>query len=242
MISTYDTLNLKRLYQLIINDLRMHAKTILIVTLTLMMLSVLMPFYVTGSAGTYLFILYVGGIIITSLAFNDIHDRTKANLYLTLPCSNLERFLSKWFLTSIGFAIGVLIIYFIFSLVIAALNFFLFRHPLNIFQPILWSSIWKYILLQSIFLFGAIRFKRFSFIKTMFFICFVTFCLSVVAIGSLWLLFGYFDIQHNTMLIETHMPESLRYVIKFFFLSFWVILAATFWYFTYSRITNYELS
>src|SRR5437870_5174244 len=108
-----DTIRPQRLLRLLTNDLRLQTKTILITAITVAVFLALLPFHVTGSPDAYFLILYIGGFIVTSMAFNELHDRNKAHYYLTLPCSNLERFLNKWLLTSIGYAIGTLLIYYL---------------------------------------------------------------------------------------------------------------------------------
>lgn len=229
------TLNLNRLGHLILNDLRLNKKMILIVALTLIVFFALMPFHVTGTASVYFAILYIGGFIITSSAFNDLHQYPKAYLSLMLPCSNLERFLSKWLLTSIGYALGVLIIYYLFSLISVAVNILLIHrtiYPLDILQPTLWIGIGKYIILQSIVLLGAITFKRYALIKT------------ALAIGCFFLALGFLSTIIAWIFFPNYFPAwtLLSNAITGSYFFFWIILAPFCWYITYLRITEYELS
>ena len=227
-------LNIHRLLQLMLNDIRLHAKTILITAATIVVLFALLPFHVTGNSSAYLLILYVGGFIVTGFAFNELHDRSRAHFYLMLPCSNSERFLSKWLLTSLGYAFGVLIIYYLFSLLSVAVNMFLFNRHVNLFdisQPNLWIEIGKYIILQSIILLGAITFKRFVLIKTALVLgCFLL-VLSLL-IGSVAWIFCP-QCSQGWFLFSTLMKGE--------YFIFWIILAPFCWIVTYLRLTESEL-
>ncbi len=103
---------------------------------------------------------------VTSRIFNGLHDPQRAHIFLMTPCSNFERFLSKWFLSSIGYAIGTLALFYLFSLIYASLSLFITKRPFDIAHSALWIGIWKYIILQSIVLLGAMTFKQYALIKT----------------------------------------------------------------------------
>src|SRR5579872_6599748 len=173
-MKAHDRFNINRLFILILNDLRSHSKTILIFAVALLVFFLITPFEVTNSPDVYLAILYIGGFIISSFAFKDCHHPQKAYLYLMLPCSNFERFLSKWLLTSIGYAIILLAVYYLclllhFVMLLSWVNFGVFHYHIylmDIFQISLWISIAKYIILQSVILLGAMTFKKYALIKT----------------------------------------------------------------------------
>jgi len=234
-MNAHDTLNLKRLSHLIINDLRLQAKTILIAAAAIIIFIMLMPFRVTDDSSAYFNILYVGGFIFTSVAFSDLHNRSKAHLFLMLPCSNLERFLSKWFLTSVGFAMGALIIYYILSVIGVAFYLVMFKwhvNALNIFDPDLWNGIVQYIILQSIILLGAIIFKKQVLIKT------------ALVISCFFLVLGLFSLLIASIVFYPDYSQSefsIQATLRGGHFIFWVMLAPLCWYITYLRITLYEL-
>jgi hypothetical protein len=224
---------LKRFSQLILNDLRLRKKIIFITAATLIIFSALMPFHVTSHTGAYFFILYLGGFYISSSAFEEAHDPRKAYLFLSLPCSNLERFLSKWFLTSLGYALGILAIYYAFSWLSFIMNTFVFHHymqVLDITDAGLWLGIKKYIVLQSVILLGSILFKRHALIKV------------ALCIGCLFLLYSLF----SGLLAWMFCADCIAYpltgqIISSVYHAFWLLLAPFCWLLTYYRLTECEL-
>ena len=63
--------------------------------------------------------LIVGGLICTSTIFADLHHPLQRFHYLTLPCSNLERFLSRYLLSAPLYYLYVLVAYAILDWVAA---------------------------------------------------------------------------------------------------------------------------
>lgn len=233
-MNSSNTLNLKRLFWLIKNDLRLQSRPILIVACTVLIFLALMPFHVANSTAVYFLVLYTGGFIVTGLVFNELHDRSRASLALLLPCSNLERFLNKWFLTSFGYALGVLLIFYLFSLLSFVVNLFIFHQHipmLNILQTVLWIGILKYVILQSILLLGAITFKKFALIKT------------ALTLGCFLLVFGLFSIVLAWMFCPDCFQGMafIQAILRGGHFIFWVIIAPFCWYITYLRLTEYEL-
>lgn len=229
-----DIFNLNRLIHLMMNDLRLQAKIILIVTAAIGVFIALIPYHIAGTLFLYFFILYLGGLVITSQAFNDLHDRRKAHLFLILPCSALERFLSKWLFTTVGYALASLLVYYVFCFLNVIINEIVFhRHIalLNVFSPALWIGILKYISFQAIFLFGSIFFKRFSLIKTLLTIGCFFLALGIISILVTWISCPECA-RHNIMIHTSFTDQSFI---------FWIISAPIFWWLTYLRLTQSEL-
>ncbi len=228
-----NSLNIKRLSQLLKNDLLLHRKMILIIACTLAVIFTLLPLDVSDT-GAYFLLLYVGGFIITSLAFNDLHDNAKAAIFLTLPCSNLERLVSKWLLTGIIYALSLLILYVVFSALNAGISAWRFGGSftiVDIFQTDVWFEIGKYIILQSIILLGAICFKRYTLIKT----CLALACLALI-ISILSGIIAWIFCPGCT-----HYDFAFHYTHHIIGLGFWIILAPFCWYITYLKLTEFEL-
>lgn len=165
-----NTLSFCRLYHLMANDIRLNKKMILTIAATILVFLALMPFHATENSATYVFMLYLGGFILSSRAFSELHDPRRAALFFMLPCSNLERFLSKWLLTSIIYALALLVLYYLCSVLSVFINTLFLQKQvslLSLMDTSLWLSVGKYIVLQSIFLLGAIVFKKYAFIKTL---------------------------------------------------------------------------
>ena len=223
-----------RLRQLIINDLMCHKKIISVVILAFVLFNLLMPISMMSGFGEYTFLLYTVGLTISALAFNDLHNPLKSYQLLMLPCSNLERFLSKWLLTSIIYALGTLIIYYVCSLLKIGLTVFVLREfmpPLTLIQWPLWLSIGKYICLQSLFLLGAITFKKHPLIKT----SIVTTLLPVALFVFAWCL-SWLICPHCT-----HISDIMNTLLNGLITAFEIALAPVCWYVTYVKLTEYEL-
>jgi len=113
--------------------------------------------------------LLLGGFIVTSLAFSDLHDERKGMFYLSLPGSILEKYLSRLLQTSVLWAIGATVVYFVASLIGAGISELLFGGSHGGYFPLTLADldiVLNYLVMQSIFLFGSIYFKKSAFIKT----------------------------------------------------------------------------
>ena len=234
-------LNPKRLWFLIRNDVLFFYRSTLISVGTVT--AVLLLFFLVSTAsgrqsGTYLsifgLILFFGGFLFTSSSFSDLHDKHKCTLFLTLPGSNLEKFLGKLILTSVGYAVGVLVFFYLFTLLVSGLNLLLFKRsltPFNPFQVAVFEYIGAYLVTQSIFLLGAIFFKTRAFIKTVLSISGFFLALTVFTFFVLWIF--YKDLFTGRVVIETFHFESIAHsrhmIATIVQILFWVVLAPFFW-------------
>ncbi len=122
-----------------------------------------------GYAGFFRLLLYVGGFIITSLAFREVWQPGGGISYLSLPGSTLEKLVVKLLLTSVGFAAGSLIFMSAVgaaSEVIDRLVFGVGRGFFNPFTSSVLQAVARYMVIQSFFLLGSIWFKKLAFVKT----------------------------------------------------------------------------
>jgi len=114
-------------------------------------------------------ILMVGGFVTSSVAFGELHDKPKGLHYLMLPGSTFEKYIAKLLLTSIGWAVAATATYIVATIVGSLIvSPFGLSNP-GIFLPVgreLWQAIGSYLVIQSIFLFGSIYFKKAAFFKT----------------------------------------------------------------------------
>ncbi len=142
-------MNILRIMKLIKNDLLMQSKTILMAGIAT---AVLFLFFNTNDIkGMYVPFLHLIGLTITGYAFSDVHDKKRGYRYLLLPASSFEKFFSRWFSTSMLYLLS-------FSVLLYALGFLA---PYEI-----WQAIPGYLILQSVFLLGAIYFKKNVLLKT----------------------------------------------------------------------------
>lgn len=151
----------------------------------------------------YLFpgFLFLGGYIATSMTFEDVQDKFKSNLYLTLPGSTLEKYGSGVLISGIGYTVFLIMGFVLASIVSNAFTRPLFGMGLAIFNPFTLSfgggiSVWTlclwYLLSFSMFLVGSIAFKKAAFIKTVlaFFVVQLALSLIFTALGYLFFFNG----------------------------------------------------
>ncbi|HKG05218.1 MAG TPA: hypothetical protein VKB19_02100 [Pedobacter sp.] len=132
----------------------------------------------------FVFPYLLSGLIFTSMVFADYGDRKRSVSVMTLPASNLEKYLVAWLYSFVIFQLMFLIAFYAidYSLLvfyqdqnkgkIELLNFFSFGYGF-------WRIFFAYAFLHSISFFGAVFFNKNHFIKTM---------LAVFAIGFLFML------------------------------------------------------
>ncbi len=137
--------------------------------------------------------LFLGGFIVTSLAFYEFIKPTERQFYLQLPASNLEKFISRWLLTSIVYTIGLIIYYWLFSLFANWLGATFFDHKFAAFTPFHGNNIIGikvYLAAQTIFLAGAAAFKRFAFFKTLFAAIIIAAIVGLIGLTSFRIIFA----------------------------------------------------
>ncbi len=117
-----------------------------------------------GDITSYAIYLLGSGLLISGFAFPEIRNRLKNYRYLTLPASSLEKFVSYLLLTTVGYISLFTISYWGFSHVfLSIIESILDTENLNVFEltnPLLWNVIQAYIIIQSLFLAGALSFRR----------------------------------------------------------------------------------
>jgi hypothetical protein len=120
----------------------------------------------------YAFFLLLGGFIISSLAFNDLSNPLRRYNYLTLPASTFEKFISMWFLTCVVWIVVFTLAYTVYTMIANTIGYLFFS---NVTFPAFWpltktpiNAIKYYIVIQGIFLVGAVYFRGYVFPKTIF--------------------------------------------------------------------------
>lgn len=111
------------------------------------------------------------GLLFTSDIFQELNTPATAFQSLTLPATSTEKFLSAWFITVPVFLIITIIAISLITL-LSALVLILFGGTpsgLNIYYPLdrsTWDFALNYLFLNSLFLLGAIYFRKNNFLKT----------------------------------------------------------------------------
>ena len=125
-------------------------------------------------------LLFLGGFIVTSLAFREARQNGGGIFYLTLPASSLEKFASKLLTTSVGFALGSVVFYTAVAAASEGINRLAFGFGNAFFNPFdrhVLQALVAYLVTQSVFLLGSIWWRKLAFVKT-------TMMIWVVVIGA----------------------------------------------------------
>ncbi len=184
--------------------------------------------------------LLIGGHLFTSTLFADIHAKQTAHAYLTLPISTLERWAVRLLLSTIGYTVIALLAYFLVTLLGAALSQLVWGASHGIFAPSIdsWRAVLVYLVTSSLFLFGAVYFRRWHAFKVVLAITAVGLGLSLLAAGLAWLLFPGFSGQLESLVINPRVEEAMATGAK---ILFWGIMSPLFWFLTYRRLGAVEV-
>jgi hypothetical protein len=112
-------------------------------------------------------LMIIAGPIFTSTIFTDFGDKRKAIPSLTLPASQLEKFLVGWIYSYVIFMLVYTGIFYLVLSILLNLKHWPGHHPemLSIFQDKLFILVIIFSLLHAITMYGAIRFEKLHFIK-----------------------------------------------------------------------------
>lgn len=135
-------------------------------------------------ASTFSNLLFIGGYIVSSMAFSELQDEKRGLHYLMLPGSAVEKYIARLLLTSVGWVVAALVTYIAATALGAAVAQPLFGRSPGVFLPTssdTWETIGYYLITQSAFVFGSVYFRKAAFIKTV--AAAVAVALSIALIG-----------------------------------------------------------
>lgn len=197
--------------------------------------------------------LFIGGFIITSRAFLEVHTKNRSHDWLMLPASPIEKYLSRLVLTSAGVAVGMVAYYALFSLFGSALMLLFFHRAYALFNPLdgaVWMLVLNYIVLQSMFFAGAIYFKKLHFIKTVLVLAgfgvILALLIGGVALKLFWNELVYLD-MHGTLAhadlvsVQPRLLAAGKGVTVVLQIMYWGVLAPIFWIVAYFRVREAEV-
>jgi hypothetical protein len=200
-----DQLSLRRLGLLVRNDLLLEQRLLLIVSAVIAVLVLFGPagavYFGNTSVGFYravfLIALFSFGAVTTSMSFSDLHDRTTSTDFLLLPATSLEKTAARLLWGTAVVIVYLLLLTTALSIVVEVLKLAWTGGENVIFSPldpIAWSVIPHYLVVQSFFFLGAAWFRRRNFIKTLLALVVIVALLSAFGVGVTWSVvdgFGY---------------------------------------------------
>jgi hypothetical protein len=195
--------SLQRLLLLMQRYITFNSKTWLIgigaISGVLIIISLLQAYFSQGHfdirslVNTGQVMIFIGGFVITSMAYNEIHTPARSQFYLTLPATTAEKLFSTWLITSVIF---ILVANILLALVLGLANGvanLAWSSPINLFNPFTIDNLKLmgiYVVTQSIFFLGALQFRKNNFLKTILSIFVIAMVLNIITILFAYLLFG----------------------------------------------------
>ena len=260
-MKTTNIISPRRLLHLLKRDVLNNITTTLIifgaVTAVIYLISALTAYNRAPSGQLYfsLFtnLLFIGGLIVTSMVFREMHRKETAQNYLLLPASNFEKFFSRLLISTVGFAAVTLVGLTIISYLSEGVNTLIFNRHNQIFNPFtktVWMLMAHYFVAQSIYFLGAAYFRKHNFIKTINIIFLIL--ISVSILGALFFRIIYFDIfdtffgiKDTSLMIQwdkiSLAPKTIETLINIAKALYWLIPAPLFWTIAYFRIREAEV-
>lgn len=153
----------------------------------------------------YLAAFFFGGLIFTSMVFKELHSPHRSYFFLTLPASTLEKLVGAWIITSPLYIVGFTLL----SFIVFLLSFLIAGVPFSLsyfFNDGLGEAIISYMVIQTIFLWGACYFRKNNFLKTVLALIVLGICYALFLGLLVWLLF---ESNGNVQLNEGDLPSGL---------------------------------
>jgi hypothetical protein len=204
----------------------------------------------------FMLYLFLGGAIITSHSFRDLHAPETTMNWLTVPASKLEKLLVMLWFTSLGYALFLIVLFTLASPVVEGVLRLFFGRNNPLFRPFQvdhFQSIAGYMLVQSLFFLGSAYFKSHPFIKTFLALCLVHLALFLFALLVLRVVFfDFFDgfvptsqgLEQLRLAVAEAWPGLRTYagVIRVAgHFGMWFLLPLTCWWIAYLRMGEVEV-
>lgn len=260
-MKTNNIISLRRLLYLLKRDILSNINTTLIVfgavTAVIYLISALTAYNRAPSGQLYfsLFtnLLFIGGLIVTSMIFKEMHRKETSQNYLLLPASNFEKFFSRLLISTVGVAAITLIGLTIISYLSEGINILIFSRHNQIFNPftkMVWILMAHYFIAQSIFFLGAVYFRKYHFIKTINVIFLIQISVSIIAALFARIIFfdffeGFFRLNETSFQIRWDAlkinPNTIKMLVTTGKLIYWLVPAPLFWTIAYFRLKEAEV-
>ena len=160
--------------------------------------------------------LYIWGIIATSRAFTELHDKARNEAYLLIPASAFEKTIARLLAVTVGLSVYLLVFTTAVSLLIWLVHRVLAGTGFGLFNPLdprLWPVITGYLFLQSFYFLGAAWFARRHLVKTTLVIVLAGIGLGVFTLLTLRVVFapeGFADLENIVPRAVESFPGLLR--------------------------------
>jgi hypothetical protein len=253
-MNTSSVFSLQRFYLVLRRHMMYNQKTLLVSFAAagafLLVVSFLNTFASRGVFSIEIFsilgmvLFFVGGYLVSSRVFNELHTPARGQFFLTLPASNLEKLATAWLVSAPLYAITALLGLTLLSLLATLLNALAFGSEFVVFNPLTKSVIYMagiYLVTQSIFLLGAVYFRKNNFMKTLLALFVIQAVISTVLSLVFYLMFGRGGFQvtgEEMMVFPVFITDWLPRIMK---IVFWGLMAPFFLVVSYVRLKEREV-
>jgi hypothetical protein len=181
----------------------------------------------TSFFGLIMPFFFAGGLVFTSTIFSELRSSHRGYLYLTLPASTFEKLIVSWLISTFIYIVASVVVIYAINLLLMGVYvaFSGVAAPLfNIFNSAVLKAFAVYLVIQPIFMLGAIYFRGVNFLKTL--LALFVIILIIVFYSSLA---GRLIIAHNfsTMHFDGDISDSVK---NFFENTFVPVIKVVFWY------------
>ncbi len=117
----------------------------------------------------YRLFLFIGGAIISSLFWSDIHRKDRSADFFLLPASPEEKFAARFSELTILFIPATILGFTLFSLAAEGVNLLVWGSSRPLFLPFdagVWRSAAHFLVFQSVFVAGGVFFRKHQAVKT----------------------------------------------------------------------------
>jgi len=186
------------------------------------------------------FLIYtLGGLLLTSHLFYELHSSASAYQLLTLPAATFEILFSAWLISSLGYTLAVVIGLIGLSIVVESISAILMGSFANysLFNPFrmdFLATMGTYLGYQSIFLFGAVFFRKNNFLKTLISIIIIFMMIAAVSVTTFFFIMSSQQDGFETVEMGVNQFSSLYWI-------FWFIVIITMFLMSYIRLKKREL-
>ncbi len=202
-------------------------------------------FLLDGMATFGQVMIFTGGYVITSMAYNEIHTPARSQFFLTLPATTLEKLLSHWIITSIVFIVLANVLLTLVLLIANGIAYIAWGSVISVFNPIAGTNlklIAIYLSTQSVFFLGALFFRKNNFLKILLSLFVIATLIIIMLVIFAFIVFGETGFQTDMQLmdsnfkywIEETFPEIMKVV-------FYGIMGPFFLLISYFRLKEREV-
>jgi hypothetical protein len=206
--------------------------------------------------------LYLFGWLAADKLFSNIHDGQKNLTWHMLPASVTEKYASRLILGILGFTVAWILFIWIVSFLSGLATQFLYgrgHHILNPFDGDFIREVYRFLIFQSVMLFGVIYFKKNASIKTFFTVLIYAIFFIVITAVAFKILFGEglaqyvssenlnaSDLSKTTayglrLFVEAALQKRMAWAVGMFKALFWYLMMPFFWIMGYLRLRELEV-